>query len=158
MYTPTADQPWKGIWVGDYSGHGCEFLLIKQNHATPFDEAAFDATRVEQETDAEFARRKVDAKKYRGSLEAVKLTGDPNIPRGECTFVAEDLGDDGYVTTVEEEPFAGARVVQSKGHVARTGFTHGKSSTSLHLHPPTCENHEADFEHPQIGTSSRSCS
>lgn len=126
-YTPTPEQPWKGIWVGDYSGHGCEFLLIKQDHATPFDEAAFDATRVEQETDAEFARRKADAKKYRGSLEAVKLTGDPNVPRGECTFVAEDLGEDGYVTTVEEEPFAGARVVQSLGHVARTGFTHGKS-------------------------------
>ncbi|KAJ4422249.1 hypothetical protein N0V82_003109 [Gnomoniopsis sp. IMI 355080] len=126
VYTPTADQPWKGIWVGDYSGHGCEFLLIKQNHTEPFDEAAFDATREEQETDADFARRKADAKKYRGSLEAVKLTGDPNIPRGECTFVAEDLGDDGYVTTVEEQPFAGARVVQSKGHVARTGFTHDR--------------------------------
>lgn len=130
VYTPTADQPWKGIWVGDYSGHGCEFLLIKQQHAKPFDEAAFDATREEQETNAEFARRKADAKKYRGSLEAVKLTGDPNIPRGECTFVAEDLGDNGYVTTVEEQPFAGARVVRSKGHVARTGFTHGKSITS----------------------------
>lgn len=145
VYTPTPEQPWKGIWVGDYSGHGCEFLLIKQTHATPFDEAAFAATRAERETDAEFARRRADAKKYRGSLEAVKLTGDPNIPRGECTFVADDLGDDGYVTTVEEEPFAGARVVQSKGHVARTGFTHGKSSSNLciytHIHTclPTCE-------------------
>ncbi|PSR88788.1 hypothetical protein BD289DRAFT_227200 [Coniella lustricola] len=126
LYTPTADQPWKGIWVGDYSSHGCEFLLIKQNHATPFDEEAFDATRTDCETEAEFARRKTDARKYRGSLEAVKLTGDVNVPRGECTFVADDLGENGFVTTVQEQPFLGARVVQSKGHIARSGFTHDR--------------------------------
>lgn len=126
VYAPTPDQPWKGIWVGDYSTHGCEFLLVKQDQPKPFDEAAFAATRIEGETDAEFARRRAEARKFRGSLEAVKLTGDPNVPRGECTFYADDLGEDGYVTTVEEGPFTGARVVQSKGHIARTGFTHGK--------------------------------
>lgn len=128
LYTPTPDQPWKGIWVGDYSSHGCEFLLMKQSHTTPFDDAAFDATRMPCETASEFAQRKMDARKYRGRLEAIKLTGDPNVPRGECTFVAEDLGDQGYVTTVEEQPFLGTRVVRSKGHIARPGFTHGKSS------------------------------
>lgn len=126
VYTPTADQPWKGIWVGDYSTHGCEFLLIKQSHPTPFDEAAFAATRTDAETDAEFAQRRANARKYRGRLEAVKLTGDVNVPRGECSFVADDIGDRGYVTTVEEQPFLGARVVHSKGHIARSGFTHGK--------------------------------
>ncbi|CAN8101280.1 unnamed protein product [Discula destructiva] len=125
-YTPTAEQPWKGIWVGDYSGHGCEFLLMKQHHATPFDAAAFDATRTEDETDAEFAARRADARKYRGSLEAIKLTGDPNVPRGECTFRAADLGEEGYETTIEAPPFAGARVVRSQGHVAMTGFTHDR--------------------------------
>ena len=29
-YTPTRKKPWQGIWVGDYSGHGCEFLLVLQ--------------------------------------------------------------------------------------------------------------------------------
>lgn len=29
-YTPTKKKPWRGIWVGDYSGHGCEFLAILQ--------------------------------------------------------------------------------------------------------------------------------
>lgn len=131
LYTPTADQPWRGIWVGDYSGHGCEFLLITQTHATPFDEAAFDATRLEDETESEFVKRKADARKYRGRLEAIKLTGDPNVPRGECTFVAEDLGEQGYVTTVEEQPFRGARVVKSKGHVAQNGFVNGE-----YIYPP----------------------
>jgi hypothetical protein len=126
MYTPTADQPWRGIWVGDYSGQGCEFLLITQTHSTPFDEVAFDATRLDDETDSEFHQRKADAKKYRGRLEAIKLTGDPNVPRGECTFVAEDLGEQGYVTTVEEQPFRGTRVVKSKGHVAQSGFVNGE--------------------------------
>lgn len=126
MYTPTADQPWRGIWVGDYSGQGCEFLLITQTHSTPFDEVAFDATRLDDETDSEFHQRKADAKRYRGRLEAIKLTGDPNVPRGECTFVAEDLGEQGYVTTVEEQPFRGTRVVKSKGHVAQSGFVNDR--------------------------------
>lgn len=128
LYTPTISQPWKGIWVGDYSAHGCEFLLITQNHPAPFDEAAFDATRSEDESAADFEKRKTDARRYRGRLEAVKLTGDPNVPRGECTFLAEDLGEQGFVTTVDEEPFRGARVVRSKGHVAQTGFVNGKSA------------------------------
>lgn len=76
LYTPTTSQPWKGIWVGDYSAHGCEFLLITQNHPSPFDEAAFDATRTEEESVADFERRKMDARRYRGRLEAIKLTGD----------------------------------------------------------------------------------
>lgn len=126
LYTPTLDQPWKGIWVGDYSAHGCEFLLVKQTHPGPFDDAAFESTRTETETEAEFRQRKADARRYRGHLEAIKLTGDPNVPRGECTFVAEDLGPGGHVTTLEEAPFKGARVVLSKGHVANTGFTHGE--------------------------------
>ncbi|KAK7738556.1 hypothetical protein SLS53_006076 [Cytospora paraplurivora] len=122
LYAPTADQPWRGIWVGDYSGHGCEFLLITQTHSTPFDEATFDATRSEEESDSEFYKRKADARKYRGRLEAIKLTGDPNVPRGECTFVAHDLGDQGYVTTLKEQPFKGARVVESNMHIAEDGF------------------------------------
>lgn len=132
LYTPTTDQPWKGIWVGDYSAHGCEFLLITQTHLTQFDETAFDATRAEDESSAEFEQRKTDARRFRGRLEAVKLTGDPNVPRGECTFVAEDLGDEGFVTMIDEEPFRGARVVRSKGHVAQTGFVNGKPANPSH--------------------------
>ncbi|KAF2483879.1 hypothetical protein BDY17DRAFT_322773 [Neohortaea acidophila] len=29
-YTPTPAKPYQGIWCGDYSGHGCEFLVITQ--------------------------------------------------------------------------------------------------------------------------------
>jgi hypothetical protein len=29
-YTPTKAKPWRGIWCGDYSGHGCEFLAVLQ--------------------------------------------------------------------------------------------------------------------------------
>ena len=29
-YTPTKEKPYQGIWVGDYSGHGFEFLLLTQ--------------------------------------------------------------------------------------------------------------------------------
>ncbi|KAK3317781.1 hypothetical protein B0T19DRAFT_435566 [Cercophora scortea] len=122
LYTPTPTKPYRGIWVGDYSGHGCEFLLIHQ----PDDDDPLDAdttlVRGADETDESFAQRKADQTVYRGRLEAIKLTGDPNVPRGEFTFVVDDLGDDGFLEVVQDEPFKGARVVKSRGHIANTGF------------------------------------
>jgi len=124
LYTPTADKPYRGIWIGDYAGHGCEFLLIHQ----PDDEASFDETSIvrrDDETEDEFLARKRDERIYRGRLEAIKLTGDPNIPRGEFTFIADDLGKDGFVRVANEAKFKGARIVKSKGHVAERLFKNG---------------------------------
>lgn len=187
-YMPTAEKPWQGIWCGDYSGHGCEFLLITQPDAaderplprgtdwlrrwfkgTPrvhrrgsdSSQASF-VSAVEQldtaqdgiaygQADEEvfnaefeeapgprldgFRRPPVDTifgdtQDYddapTGRLEAIKLTGDPNIPRGEYTFIAPDIGHGGFVRIADEELFKGARVVRSAGHIAGRGFTHGE--------------------------------
>lgn len=62
---------------------------------------------------------------YRGRIEAVKLTGDPNIPRGEYTFIAPDIGPNGLIRIAEEELFKGARIVKSVGHIAARGFIEG---------------------------------
>ncbi|GAQ38893.1 hypothetical protein AtubIFM56815_007473 [Aspergillus tubingensis] len=94
LYTPTDKKPYQGIWVGDYSAHGCEFLLFLQR----------------------------DHGEERCSLEAIKLTGDPNVPRGEISFSADDIGPGGFVRIAEEALFQGARIVRSKGHVAGLGF------------------------------------
>lgn len=126
LYTPTATKPWRGIWVGDYSGHGCEFLLVNQPDDPPVTDRELGLQRRPDETDDEWQKRRLDARIYRGRLEAIKLTGDPNIPRGEYTFVADDLGPDGYVGDAKDELFAGARIVKSKGHVAAAGFHRGK--------------------------------
>lgn len=121
LYTPTPERPWRGIWVGDYSVHGCEFLLINQpdvedeNHERPL-------TKLENENDEEFHARFLSEKVYRGRLEAIKLTGDPNVPRGEYTFLAEDLGPDGYVGIAQGSQFQGARIVRSRGHIAGANF------------------------------------
>ncbi|KAK5662159.1 hypothetical protein OQA88_8064 [Cercophora sp. LCS_1] len=120
LYTPTADKPFRGIWVGDYSAHGCEFLLIHQPDDTPdtrFDEENF--ARLGNESNETFNRRKNDARIYRGELKAIKLTGDPNVPRGEYTFLVENLGQH---SICQDEPFVGAKVVRSKGHIANHGF------------------------------------
>ncbi|PNY25613.1 Uncharacterized protein TCAP_04449 [Tolypocladium capitatum] len=126
LYTPTPTKPWRGIWVGDYSGHGCEFLLINQPDDAPVTDVELGLVRRGRETDGEWEQRRLDGRVYRGRLEAIKLTGDPNVPRGEYTFVAEDLGPAGYVGVATDAPFVGARVVQSKGHVAATGFVSDK--------------------------------
>ncbi|ORY70286.1 uncharacterized protein BCR38DRAFT_103734 [Pseudomassariella vexata] len=124
LYTPTAEKPWRGVWVGDYSGHGCEFLLIHQpdNDNETDDEAL---VREENETEHAFNERFRNERVYRGRLEAIKLTGDPNVPRGEYTFVADNLANDGIVEIAEHPPFAGARMVKSRGHIASMGFLYG---------------------------------
>lgn len=123
LYTPTEEKPWRGIWVGDYSGHGCEFLLLNQ---PDFEGDEQPLERAAEETDAEFEERFRRERLYRGRLEAIKLTGDPNVPRGEYTFIAKDLGEDGFIGVAHDPPFKGARVVKSKGHIANMGFYNGK--------------------------------
>ena len=184
-YTPTSDKPWQGIFAGDYSSHGCEFLLITQpdsHDARPLPQKACralerwpnstqwqallvdvpaedddilddDADVRDEMTEPSFRttlsaavqlqlyqmsnrqdtegtmtqgdpndtigssqnRGDVeynnivagnrDQSPFKGRLEAIKLTGDPNVPRGEITFVADDLGDRGLVGYTKERDF-----------------------------------------------------
>jgi hypothetical protein len=126
LYTPTEEKPWRGIWIGDFSGHGCEFLLINQpDNETPFDAAS--VVQREDETHEEWETRKKEEKLYRGSIQGIKLTGDPNVPRGEYTFIADDISSKGYIRTATDERFKGARIVKSRGHIAARMFKNGKS-------------------------------
>ena len=177
-YTPTAEKPWQGIYVGDYSAHGCEFLLVTQPdtdtakplpakarkalqrwpHATQWQALLTDAPGEEDDSDDDEGRRvditlpaalqarhhrRVDwgedlpevfptsiqdgirsanndaaqsshmcngasirdESPFKGRLEAIKLTGDPNIPRGELTFIADDLGHRGLAGHTKETDF-----------------------------------------------------
>lgn len=191
-YTPTPEKPWQGIWCGDYSGHGCEFLLIQQpdedkqiplpegmNWLRPWfggqtvsaataarnlifpdindhhddnyngqtsdeEDQSNDFTDVNppstasanalqhlpeltKEDAASMPFADIDDKDApSGRLEAIKLTGDPNIPRGEYTFIAPDIGTNGLLRVADEEIFRGARIVRSAGHIAAEGFWNGK--------------------------------
>jgi hypothetical protein len=127
LYTPTEEKPFRGIWVGDYSGHGCEFLLMNQpDDKEPFNEAS--VIQGDDETVEEWEARKKEERIYRGSIEAIKLTGDPNIPRGEYTFIADDISKNGFVRTATEKRFNGARIVKSRGHIAMRMFRDGEST------------------------------
>lgn len=35
LYSPTPAKPYQGIFVGDYAGHGCEFLLVMHTDKAP---------------------------------------------------------------------------------------------------------------------------
>lgn len=132
LYTPTESKPWRGIWVGYYSSHGCEFLLINQpDNGQPLTDSQLGLTRGHRETEEAWETRRREARRYRGRLEAIKLTGDPNVPRGEYAFVASDLGPDGFLGLAADFPFHGVRMVRSKGHVAATGFVRGKLTLQL---------------------------
>lgn len=49
------------------------------------------------------------------------MTGDPNIPRGEVTWVADDISDKGLVRYGEKD-WPGARIVKSRGQIANQGY------------------------------------
>ena len=137
-YTPTKEKPWQGIWVGDYSGHGCEFLVVLQpekhaerSNSRPSSQESSSShalTNVEAASEgavsagADDTDEQAEEAPYSGRLEAIKLTGDPNVPRGEYTFIADDIGRKGFIRIAEEQPFVGARVVKSRGHIAARGF------------------------------------
>lgn len=133
LYTPTKSRPYQGIWVGDYGAHGCEFLLVLQRDREPAESAteyghstagasvSSSPSGVSRDY-AGFETGDYGTVIPKGSLEAIKLTGDPNVPRGEISFIADDIGDDGLVRVADEDPFRGARIVASKGHLAGVGF------------------------------------
>ncbi|KAL7796811.1 hypothetical protein V8C37DRAFT_371529 [Trichoderma ceciliae] len=149
LYTPTPEKPWRGIWVGDYSAHGCEFLLIHQPDDPPATDAELGIFRDEHDSDQVWKQKRLDARVYRGRLEGIKLTGDPNIPRGEYTFVANDLGPDGFVGTATDAQFCGARIVKSEGHIAATGFLRDKfiESQLILISPNRLAQHWVGFGH-----------
>jgi hypothetical protein len=181
-YTPTPQKPWQGIWVGDYAGHGCEFLLVTQPESpgalperaewamrsreregsvssagswstAPVEAGSSSSEDGDEEDmfetaddledsvatlqgadiqsrfdvfDAEEVTTDDEDTVYRGRIEAIKLTGDPNIPRGEYTFIAPDIGPNGLIRVATEEMFKGARIVKSVGHIAAQGFRDGE--------------------------------
>ncbi|QSZ35133.1 hypothetical protein DSL72_007998 [Monilinia vaccinii-corymbosi] len=125
FYTPTEYSPYQGIFVGDYSGHGTEFLLIDHRDG-PFKYDQSDILEQEEDESLEaWEARKKHARIYQGSLRAVKLTGDPNVPRGEITWIADDIGEKGFVR-FGEKTWPGARIVKSLGQIANVGFQNPK--------------------------------
>lgn len=145
LYTPTKEKPYQGIWVGDYSFHGCEFLLFVQRDKAPESGQASDSSAASSPSassqDGNAAGEvhqtapesnevgsntgEEDKVIEQGRLEGIKLTGDPNVPRGEISFVADDIGPDGLIRIAEERIFQGARIVRSKGHIATRNFRNG---------------------------------
>ncbi|KAM0182669.1 hypothetical protein ACHAPF_000914 [Botrytis cinerea] len=120
LYTPTEDKPYRGIFVGDYSGHGCEYLLLDQRDGLQKQDES-TILKLKDESHEAWEARKGQTRIPTGSLCAIKLTGDPNIPRGEVTWVADDISDKGLVRYGEKD-WPGARIVKSRGQIANQGY------------------------------------
>ncbi|KAI4139797.1 MAG: hypothetical protein L6R39_006109 [Caloplaca ligustica] len=130
-YRATKEKPWQGIWVGDYSGHGCEFVLLIQRAVDPSADPPKSASESPLQNHYDETRLTLPVEEGEdgscaGRLEAIKLTGDPNVPRGEYTWVAEDIGSGGLLRIADERIFKGARVVRSLGHSAARNFRNDK--------------------------------
>ncbi|KAF2863399.1 hypothetical protein K470DRAFT_274629 [Piedraia hortae CBS 480.64] len=127
LYTPTAEKPWQGIWVGDYGGHGREFVLItqpdrKDERQLPHDMDKLQDLLRSRDDSSAIEDASQDVPLAGGRLEAIKLTGDINVPRGEYTFIAPEIGNGGLIRIADESLFRGARIVQSMGHIAEREF------------------------------------
>ena len=97
-----------GVWLGDYSAHGPEFLLFQHR------------------------------KSHNRRLEVTKLTGDTNVPRGEYTFIVPNMGHGGsdegrsklpssFVRYAQPDTdpkiWSGKPVYKGQGQLAHHGFT-----------------------------------
>ena len=151
LLKPSDRRPWQGIWVGDYSAHGCEFVLvvhrdeedrprqqaIRRSSTTTglpsglvFEDAQTEngnamlevTVNADDDTYDRQRMREPSSTSLSGRMEAIKLTGDVNVPRGECSWFADDISDGGLIRVADEEEFPGARIVRSMGHVADRGF------------------------------------
>ncbi|CAF1349636.1 unnamed protein product, partial [Didymodactylos carnosus] len=108
---PFSSREWslsclKGIWVGTYSTHGLEFLYL--NSITNF----VCPTSLGKEC-------LISDKVLENVLIATKITGDPNVPRGEISFVALKQMDN---VDSKNNDFIQQRCFQAAGQIAATGF------------------------------------
>jgi hypothetical protein len=131
LYTPTWDRPFRGIWVGDYSSHGCEFLLLQQP-----DQRGPQPIQLSLETTESYEARLKEWQIWSGELRAIKLTGDPNVPRGEYSWLVPDIGPDaclGRGGDKDFEFFAGpvSRVQRGYGQIADEHFLNRKLTPKL---------------------------
>ncbi|KAF7949376.1 uncharacterized protein EAE97_002885 [Botrytis byssoidea] len=147
LYTPTEDKPYRGIFVGDYSGHGCEYLLLDQRDGTQKQDEP-NISKLRGESHEAWEARKRQARTPTGSLCAIKLTGDPNIPRGEITWVADDISDKGLVRYGEKD-WPGARIVRSRGQIANQGYKNPKyiETELIMISPDVLAQHWVPFGH-----------
>ncbi|KAJ6256786.1 hypothetical protein Dda_8653 [Drechslerella dactyloides] len=95
LWTPTKEYPYRGIWVGNYTPHAHELLLFHQPETTGGEKR----------------------------LEVIKLTGDPNVPRGEYTWIIDDLSQPLRTADESEHEWPGAKVYKARGHIADHGFS-----------------------------------
>lgn len=121
---------WRGIWVGDFSGYGFEFLFIYQLDELLVMDFELDFVRLDDEMDEVWEKRCLEVCVFCGCLEVIKLMGDLNVFCGEYIFVVDDFGFGGYVGFVYDvllmgDDFKGICVVCSKGYVVLIGFVEG---------------------------------
>lgn len=116
--------------------YGGEYTEEEHANGTPPPPPPANTTTTEDETDAENAassssRRVQDLNQGpTGRLEAIKLTGDTNIPLGKYSFIAPDIGNEGLIRVADEHPFQGSPVVRSAGHIAERGFSDDRYTPS----------------------------
>lgn len=82
-----------GLWMGNYNSHGIEFLILRTV-------ATITSSR---------------------TVVALKLTGDPNVPRSEISWAAY-MDESAATHTCSEPEFAGKMAYRGWGQVAGYGF------------------------------------
>ncbi|KAF3909487.1 hypothetical protein AA313_de0203424 [Arthrobotrys entomopaga] len=92
LWTPTEEYPYRGIWIGNSTTP--EFLLFHQPVTSG----------------------------PRKRLEVIKLTGDPNVPRGEYYWIIDDLSSPVRMADEDEYEWPSAKVYEARAHIADQDF------------------------------------
>jgi hypothetical protein len=137
-YTPTKQKPFRGIWVGDYNGHGAEFVAFLQPGPEDYVKVPahaievinrlddLDSRQFSEEDLSGLIEERFEGAQISGPLMGVKITGDVNVPRGQYSFIVSDIGPKGTLKITGEHSFTGVRVVRGVAHVAGRLLSHGK--------------------------------
>ncbi|KAF2275777.1 uncharacterized protein EI97DRAFT_55145 [Westerdykella ornata] len=120
----SSDESWNTAPTEMSAGgnHDTDMAEASDASSSEADTAALCSRSTRDEADTGSSPAADGGQIYRGRIEAIKLTGDPNVPRGEYTFIAPDIGPQGLVRVATEDMFKGARIVKSVGHIAAQGF------------------------------------
>ncbi|KAF3909192.1 hypothetical protein ABW20_dc0101483 [Dactylellina cionopaga] len=116
LWTPTREYPYRGIWIGMYN-----LPVSTKPEKSPFSNMPISGNYTPHSPEFLLFHQPTTTSSQK-RLEVIKLTGDPNVPRGEYTWIIDDLSQPTRTADEEEVEWPGAKIYKARGHIADDEF------------------------------------